>query len=80
MSTQPGTTQAHTNTRAANAETRMDSGATDAGAAALPPRLLDLHAAGRYLGLSYWTIRDLVFGGALPTVKLPCPRAGDGRR
>lgn len=48
-------------------------------APALPPRLLDLHAAGRYLGLSYWTTRDLVFAGTLPTVKLPCPRARDGR-
>ena len=43
------------------------------------PRLLDLRAAGRYLGLSYWTVRDLVFAGTLPTVNLPCPRAGDGR-
>lgn len=67
----------------ANAETRMDGGlgrgAVDVRTAALPPRLLDLHAAGRYLGLSYWTIRDFVFAGTLPTVKLPCPRVGDGR-
>jgi hypothetical protein len=42
------------------------------------PRLLDLKAAGDYLSLSYWTMRDLVFAGVLPTVRIPCPR-GDGR-
>lgn len=43
------------------------------------PRLLDLKAAGAYLGISYWTARTLVDTGALPTVKLPmCPRS-DGR-
>ena len=43
------------------------------------PRLLDLKAAGAYLGVSYWTARTLVDAGALPTVKLPmCPRS-DGR-
>src|SRR5262249_53697624 len=42
-------------------------------------RLLDLRAAGTYLGLSYWTMRDLVFGGLIPTVKIPCPRTNDGR-
>ena len=46
-----------------------------------PPiaRLLDLKAAGRYLGVSYWTVRDLVFGGLIPSVKIPCPRTNDGR-
>ncbi len=43
------------------------------------PRLLDLKAAAIYLGLSYWTVRDLVIAGRLPTVKIPCPRSGDGR-
>jgi hypothetical protein len=42
-------------------------------------RLLDLKSAGAYLGVSYWTMRDLVFGGAIPSVKIPCPRARDGR-
>jgi len=45
----------------------------------VPPRLLDLKAAGEYLSVSYWTMRDLVFAGVLPTVRIPCPRAGDGR-
>lgn len=43
------------------------------------PRLLDLKAAATYLGLSYWTVRDLVLAGRLPSVKIPCPRSGDGR-
>jgi hypothetical protein len=42
-------------------------------------RLLDLRAAATYLGLSYWTVRDCVVSGMIPVVKLPCPRANDGR-
>jgi hypothetical protein len=30
------------------------------------PRLLDLKAAAVYLGLSYWTVRDLVIAGGRP--------------
>lgn len=30
---------------------------------ALCPRLLDLETAGKYCGVSYWTMRDLVFAG-----------------
>jgi excisionase family DNA binding protein len=43
------------------------------------PRLLDLKAAAMYMGLSYWTVRDLVIAGRLPSVKIPRPRSGDGR-
>ena len=39
------------------------------------PRLLDVTRAGRYLGVSSWTIRDLVSAGRLPRVRLPL--AGD---
>jgi hypothetical protein len=46
---------------------------------ALCPRLLDLEAAGQYCGVSYWTMRDLVFAGEIPHVALPNPRARDGR-
>ena len=64
-------------------QTRVTSGfskgATDVESDAPRARLLDLKAAGRYLGVSYWTMRDLVFGGLIPTVKIPCPRANDGR-
>jgi hypothetical protein len=40
------------------------------------PRLVDLHAAARYTGLSYWTLRELLDSGALPRVRL---EHGDGR-
>jgi hypothetical protein len=38
----------------------------------LAPRLLDLHGAAAYLGVSYWVCRDYVFAGLLPHVTLPC--------
>ena|SRR5437667_11474935 len=37
-------------------------------------RLLNLHDAAVYLGVSYWTVRDYVQEGILPQVKLPCAR------
>ncbi len=37
-------------------------------------RLLDLHSAAAYLGVSYWSARDYVVDGILPVVKLPCGR------
>jgi hypothetical protein len=42
-------------------------------------RLLNLRAAGTYIGVSYWTMRDLVNAGMLPVVRFPVPRAKDGR-
>ena len=42
-------------------------------------RLMDLHTAAAYLGCSYWTLRDLVLGGHIPAVRIPSPRARDGR-
>jgi hypothetical protein len=42
-------------------------------------RLLDLHGAAAYLGISYWTMRDLVNGGQVPSVRIPSARARDGR-
>jgi hypothetical protein len=45
----------------------------------LQTRLLDLHQAAAYLGISYWTARDLVNAGTIPTVRIPSVRAGDGR-
>src|SRR5262245_13514691 len=44
------------------------------------PRLLDDRAAGRYLGVSRWTVRDLEAGGFLPRVRLPLPGGRDLRR
>jgi len=34
------------------------------------PRLLSQQEAGRYLGISYWTIRDLVFRREIPFIKI----------
>ena len=42
-------------------------------------RLMDLHTAAAYLGCSYWTLRDLVLAGHIPAVRIPSPRARDGR-
>ncbi len=33
-------------------------------------RLLDVPAAGRYLSISAWTVRDLVWRGDLPAVRI----------
>ena len=35
------------------------------------PRLVDVSAAADYLGVSVWTVRDLVKRGSLPRVELP---------
>jgi hypothetical protein len=42
-------------------------------------RVLDLHAGAEYIGVSYWTLRDLVLAGIIPTVKIPSTRVRDGR-
>ena len=42
-------------------------------------RLLSLPEAAAYLNLSWWTTRELVMGGTIPAVRLPAPRATDGR-
>ena len=42
-------------------------------------RLLSLPEAAAYLGLSWWTTRELVMGGTIPAVRLPAPRATHGR-
>jgi hypothetical protein len=45
------------------------------------PRLLDLQAAGRYLGgLSTWTVRSLIEAGVLRRVHVPLPGHGELRR
>jgi hypothetical protein len=61
------------------ARSRLTKGVTDAQSDAPCTRLLDLKSAGAYVGVSYWTMRDLVFGGIIPSVKIPYPRSGDGR-
>ena len=44
------------------------------------PRLLDLHAAAGYLGVSGWTVRDLEAAGILARVRIPLPHAGELRK
>jgi hypothetical protein len=43
------------------------------------PRLLNLKQAAVYLGLSFWSVRDYVLAGLIPSVKMPGlqPREGD---
>ena len=36
----------------------------------IEPRLLSQQEAARYLGISHWTIRDLVFRGEIPFIKI----------
>ena len=47
--------------------------------AELPARLLSLRQAALYIGVSFWTLRDWLAAGHLPTIKLPPlrPREGD---
>jgi len=40
---------------------------------------MDLRTAAAYLGCSYWTLRDLALNGHVPIVRIPSPRATDGR-
>jgi excisionase family DNA binding protein len=43
-------------------------------------RLLGLRDAADYLGLSYWTVRDLVAAGTIQPVRLPLAGGRDLRR
>ncbi len=43
-------------------------------------RLLDLHSAAAYLGVSEWTIRDLEASGTVPRIRIPLPNAGELRK
>lgn len=40
-------------------------------ASAPGPRLLSLKAASEYVGLSLWSLRELIWSGNLPVVRLP---------
>ena len=48
--------------------------------APLTPRLLDLHGAAVYLGLSEWTIRDLEAAGTVLRVRIPLANDGELRK
>lgn len=44
-----------------------------------PSRLLSIADAARYLSLSWSSVYEFVVNGILPAVRLPAPRARDGR-
>ena len=46
------------------------------------PRLLSMREAAAYLGCSFWTARDYVIQGLIPSVDMPplAPRPGSRRR
>jgi hypothetical protein len=44
------------------------------------PRLLSLHQAAKYLGVSYWSIRDYVIAGHIPSVSMPALKPREGAR
>jgi hypothetical protein len=48
--------------------------------APVSPRLLDLHTAAAYLGVSEWTVRDLEAAGTVPRVRIPLPDHGELRK
>src|SRR5262245_10292316 len=45
-----------------------------------PPRLMNLHEAASYIGVSYWTMRDWVVAARIPVVRLPPLRPKEGAR
>jgi hypothetical protein len=44
------------------------------------PRLLDVHQAAAYLGVSFWTFRELINAGNVPVVRLPRPQTERAQR
>jgi hypothetical protein len=59
---------------------RAASPAVPATVPAAQPRLLDLDAAGAYLAVSPWTVRDLIAAGTLVRVRIPLPNGGELRK
>lgn len=57
-------------------ETTTDAAPTE------KPRLLSMRQAAAYLGCSFWTARDYVIQGLIPSVDMPplAPRPGSRRR
>jgi len=50
------------------------------GERAAVPRLLTMQAAAIYLGVSYWTVRDWLLQGLIPSVRLPPLKPREGER
>lgn len=62
--------------RPATASPSQPSGST----APVVPRLLSLRQGAVVLGCSFWTFRDYVLQGLIPTVELPPLRPREGER
>ena len=59
----------------------IDSGVTDGEASdGVGPRLLNRRQSARYLGCSFWRVRDYILHGLIPVVDLPPLRAREGAR
>jgi predicted DNA binding CopG/RHH family protein len=56
------------------------TGTSDESVELIVPRLLNLRQAAKYLGCSFWTVRDYVLQGLIPVVHLPPLRARPGSR
>ncbi len=65
-----------TETLTYSTETNTDAAPTE------KPRLLNMRQAAAYLGCSFWTARDYVIQGLIPSVDMPplAPRPGSRRR
>ncbi len=72
----PGTSRAESPINSVGNGSPLAQGAI----APLMPRLLDLHAAAAYLGVSEWTVRDLEAAGVLQRVRVPLPNHGELRK
>lgn len=59
---------------------QQPSHAAPVGSPAITGRLRNLRQAAGYLGVSFWTVRDYVLAGLIPTVTLPALRAREGER
>jgi hypothetical protein len=44
------------------------------------PRLMNLRQGAVYIGVSYWSLRDYVLQGLIPTVQMPPLRTREGGR
>lgn len=44
------------------------------------PRLISLKEAAKYMGLSFWTVRDYVLQGLIPAIQLPALRPREGEK
>lgn len=40
---------------------------------AFPPRLMNLEVGSFYISVSTWTLRELIWAGKIPVVKMPRP-------